>query len=99
MLKTLAILLLLAAVPPKPAMDQVKAYAASQHATITITKSGGYLWVEMSDSDVFGIGKTLDEAAQDFMADLDIIQHEKSPKDILHGNKSGPACLPNEYCI
>lgn len=101
-MKTLILLALLVVIPPKPsAITQVKAYAVSQHEKITITNHGGYVWVEMSDSDIFGVGTTEELAAEDFLSDLDLVEHERSPQDIIHGQPMHMpfVCPPNLHCI
>jgi hypothetical protein len=55
-------------------MDKVKVLAGT-HA-ITTGKRHGVYWIEVEGSDIFGTGATLDEAANDFLADADLIENE-----------------------
>ena len=88
---TTLLLFLLLATPAKPtALSLVQSYAKDHHAKLSIEKRGDYYWIEMSGSDVFGIGKTVESAARDFLADADIVAHEKQPNDLLHGATAGP---------
>lgn len=100
-MKWLTFALLLAVLTP---MDKVNQYAAKIHQRVTITQhSDGYWWIELDkDSDVFGVGKTVDEAAWDFLTAADTVAHETnhpylkrktSPK--LSNTKKCPA---GQYC-
>ncbi len=81
-------------------LGQVKDYAAQQNAIITITRRSGFVWLEMSGSEVFGTGRTVDEAAGDFLADLDLVSHEADPADILSGRKGTPfRCREEWACL
>lgn len=55
-------------------MEKVRVLAGT-HAVITEKRHGIY-WVEVEGSDTFGTGATLDEAANDFLADADLIGNE-----------------------
>lgn len=55
-------------------MEKVRVLAGG-HA-VTTGKRHGIYWVEVEGSDTFGIGATLDEAANDFLADADLIGNE-----------------------
>ncbi len=58
---------------PTP-MEKVRVLAGT-HA-VTTEKRHGIYWVEVEGSDTFGTGATLDEAANDFLADADLIENE-----------------------
>lgn len=91
------ILILLIALTPKPtAMQQAQAYAVATHHKLTVTPIHGWYFVEMNGSDIFGTGKTPEEAAEDFMHCADLLTHE--PADPGHA----PAqfvCPDKAYCI
>jgi hypothetical protein len=70
---------------PKP-MDKVNAYASDHDAKVTVTKRGGYYWVEVDGLDPHGTGKTIDEAAEDFMHCVDVMDHE--PAEPAHGSSA-----------
>ena len=69
----------LAKAKPSP-MDRVHAYAGS-HA-VTVARRNGYWFVEEEGSDIFGTGKTVREAAEDFLADADLEAHETNRPDL-----------------
>ena len=81
-------------------MDRVHAYAGNHKVTVRLNR--GVYWVELEDSDVFGVGYTLDEAAEDFMEDAALEANEIGrPYLTQHGEQQqGPfVCLPTDYCI
>lgn len=81
-------------------MDRVRAYAGNQKVTVTV-RSGIY-WVEMENSDIFGVGPTEDDAAEDFMMSVDLERNEMGkPYLTLHdGGAAIPfVCPAKEYCI
>lgn len=81
-------------------MDRVRAYAGNHKVTVTV-RSGVY-WIEMEDSDIFGIGPTVNDAAEDFMMDVDLEAHETGkPHLTLHygGAASSSVCPATAYCI
>lgn len=57
-------------------LDQVKAYAADHDAKVTVRQQDGVWFVEADGLDAFGEGKTVDEAAEDFMHCADMLDHE-----------------------
>lgn len=91
------VLILLLALTPKPtAMAAVRSYAASTHHKLMVRHDHGYVWVEMEGSDIFGVGKTEESAAEDFLSCADLLTHE--PKRPAHA----PAqfvCPDKAYCI
>ena len=89
---------LLAQHEPTP-MDKVRVLAG-EHA-ITTGKRHGVYWVEMEGSDVFGIGTTVDEAAEDFMVDADLDANEFSKPHLKQREeKKVPfVCPPTTPCI
>ena len=70
-------------------IDRVRAYAGPHK--ITVRNWQGNYWVEMEDSDIFGVGPTVDEAAEDFMADADVEAHETNRP---HLKKAQPSVEP-----
>lgn len=80
-------------------MDRVHAYAGNHKVTVRLHH--GVYWVEMEDSDIFGVGTTLDEAAEDFMADADLETNESGkPYPTPHGQQQTPiVCSRTSYCI
>lgn len=55
-------------------MNQVYAWAAGRQ--VTITPRAGGIWVEVAGADEFGVGKTAEEAAKNFMESVDLMEHE-----------------------
>lgn len=80
-------------------IDRVHAYAGNHKVTVRLHR--GVYWVEMEGSDIFGVGATLDNAAEDFMADVDLEASESGkPYLTLHGQPQTPfVCSPTDYCI
>lgn len=81
-------------------MDRVRAYAGKHKVTVTVRN--GIYWVEMEDSDIFGIGPTMNDAAEDFMMDVDLEASEtgKPYLTIHHGGAASAfVCPPTDYCI
>ena len=81
-------------------IDRVHAYAGSQKVTVRLNH--GVYWVELEGSDIFGVGFTLDDAAEDFMDDADLEANEKKkPYLAQHGQQEQVplACLPTDHCI
>lgn len=75
-------------------MDKVNAYAADHDAKVTVTQRGGYYWVEVDGLDPHGVGKTVDEAAEDFMHCADMMDHEP-----VNPANSGPPNCDAQSCI
>lgn len=81
-------------------IDRVRAYAGNHKVTVRLNH--GVYWVEMEGSDIFGIGPTVDDAAEDFMVDVDLEAHEADkPYLTLHpGDQTNQfVCPPSEACI
>jgi|SRR6185437_2808797 len=78
------------------AMDAAEAYAAASHHKLTVRHDHGYVWVEMEGSDIFGTGKTEEEAAEDFLSCADLLAHE--PTDPAHA-PAAFVCPDKAYCI
>lgn len=70
-------------------IDQVKAYAAAHESKVEVTKRNGYWWVEVDGLDPHGTGKTIAQAAEDFMRCADIMAHE--PADPAHTSAQCPS--------
>jgi hypothetical protein len=80
-------------------MERVRVLAGT-HA-VTTGKRHGVYWVEVEGSDIFGTGDTLDEAANDFLADADLEGHEANrpnPKTIPQETKPQINCA-EAYCL
>lgn len=80
-------------------LDRVHAYAGNHKVTVRLIR--GVYWVEMEGSDIFGVGSTVDDAADDFMADVELEQNEMNrPHLQQHGQQEEPPsiCAANE-CI
>ena len=80
-------------------VDRVHAYAGNHKVTVRAVH--GVYWVEMEGSDVFGIGTTVDEAAEDFMVDADLDANESAkPHLTQREEKQVPfVCPPTTPCI
>lgn len=81
-------------------IDRVRAYAGNHKVTVTVHE--GIYWVEMEDSDIFGIGASEDDAAENFMMDVDLETHEiGKPHLSSHSAKSASpfVCPSKAYCI
>jgi len=81
-------------------IDRVHAYAGNHK--VTVTARNGVYWVEMEGSDIFGIGATVDDAAEDFMVDVDLEANEagKPYLTLKHGEQKTPfVCPATSYCI
>jgi hypothetical protein len=92
----LASVLTMVAAKPQTAISAAQYYATAHHEKLTIRKDKGYFWIEMEGSDIFGVGKTEELAAEDFLGCADLIDHE--PQDPAHA----PAqfvCPYENYCI
>jgi hypothetical protein len=57
-------------------IKRVQDYATDHDTTVTVKPRGGVWWVEADGIDAFGTGKTVDEAAEDFMHCVDVMEHE-----------------------
>jgi hypothetical protein len=80
------------------ALDQVKMYAAEHDAKVTVRKWHGNYWVEVDGLDPHGVGKTVDEAAKDFLHCADMMDHE--PIDPANsGAPKAPDCAVGQTCI
>ncbi len=75
-------------------LDQVKAYAAAHDSTVTVRTWHGNVWVEVEGLDPHGVGKTIDEAATDFLHCADMMDHE--PVDPA---QSAAQCPADQNCI
>jgi hypothetical protein len=94
-MKTLAILLLsssmaLAATSP---LDQVKTYAHGHK--VTVRHWNGKVWIEAEGLDPFGIGKTVDEAAREFMKSARMMDHE-NPAYLKYAPSTEKPCDAND---
>jgi hypothetical protein len=69
-------------------LDQVKAYAADHDAKVTVRQQDGIWFVEADGLDAFGEGKTIDEAAEDFLHCADMMDHEP----VNPANSGSPDC-------
>jgi hypothetical protein len=80
-------------------MEKVRVLAGT-HA-VTTGKRHGVYWVEVEGSDTFGIGATLDEAANDFLADADLIGNEANrPNPRAMSPESAPQIdCAAAYCL
>lgn len=81
-------------------IDRVRAYAGNHKVTVRVNH--GVYWVEMEGSDIFGVGPTVDDAAEDFMVDVDIEAHEGDKPYLKRhpGTSATPyVCPPTELCI
>lgn len=65
---------------PKPmhSIDYVRIYAAEHNSTITERKHNGWVWIEMKGSDIFGVGRSEEAAAEDFLGCADLMDHEQN---------------------
>jgi hypothetical protein len=86
----------MAAVKPRTAVEAAQFYAKAHHEKLTVTTHGGYYWVEMEGSDIFGTGKTEELAAEDFLGCADLFDHE--PADPGHA-PAAFVCPYENYCI
>ena len=80
-------------------LDRVYAYAGNHKVTVRVDR--GVYWVEMEDSDIFGVGPTEDDAAEDFMMDADLEAHEagRPSLTIRHWDPTPFVCGKYEVCI
>lgn len=81
-------------------LDHVRAYAGNHKVTVRVNQ--GVYWVEMEGSDIFGVGPTVDDAAEDFMVDVDIEAHETNkPYLKRHSGASVTpyVCPQTDLCI
>ena len=81
-------------------LDRVHAYAGNHKVTVRLDH--GVYWVEMDGSDIFGVGPTVDDAAEDFMVDADLEANEAGkPHLTQHGQQQQVpfTCPPSDYCI
>jgi hypothetical protein len=76
------------------AMDMVRAYAAAHHHALTEREDHGHIWIELKDSDVFGQGRTEEEAAEDFLSCADLMDHEPT-----NHTPAAFVCPEKDYCI
>ncbi len=83
---------------PTP-MEKVRALAGG-HA-VTTGKRHGVYWVEVEGSDIFGTGYTLDEAANDFLADADLEGNETNRPNLrnLPQQAQPPIDCVAAYCL
>ena len=64
---------MLAVSAPKPtAWDTVQAFAKATGHRLTIVHRFGIYHIDLSDSDIAGAGKTMEDAAEDFLGDLNM---------------------------
>ncbi len=81
-------------------IDRVHAYARNHKVTVRLNR--GAYWVEMEGSDIFGVGPTVDDAAEDFMVDADLEAHEANePYLTLHPGEQANqfVCTQAKACI
>ncbi|MEO6966620.1 MAG: hypothetical protein ABI076_12115 [Acidobacteriaceae bacterium] len=81
-------------------IDRVHAYAGNQKVTVRLDR--GIYWVELEDSDIFGVGYTLDDAAEDFMENVDLEARESHRPYLTQPRQQQQApfvCLPTDHCI
>jgi hypothetical protein len=82
-------------------LDRVYAFAGKHKVAVRLVS--GVYWVEMEDSDVFGVGPTLDDAAEDFLGDADLEAHEGGkPYLTLHSGEQEAVpfvCPQEDSCI
>lgn len=81
-------------------MDRVRSYCGNHKVTVTVRN--GIYWVEMENSDLFGVGFTLDDAAEDFMMSVGIEANEtgKLHLTLHYGGRATPfVCPAKENCI
>lgn len=76
---------------PKP-LDQVRAYAGKHK--VTVTRWRGKVWVEAEGLDPFGVGDTLDRAAQSFLDSAGMMDREKNHPQLKKA-PGGQAKAPN----
>lgn len=57
-------------------INRVQDYAADHDTNVTVRPQGGVWFVEADGLDAFGTGKTIDEAAEDFIHCADLMDHE-----------------------
>ena len=75
-------------------MQQVEAYAGKHK--VTVRHWHGNYWVEAEGLDAHGVGKTVDQAAQDFLYRADLLDHEPSdPTQVM----ATWICPDGEKCI
>lgn len=79
-------------------IDRVHAYAGNHKVTVRLDH--GVYWVEMEGSDIFGIGPTVDDAAEDFMIDVDLQTNELNHPRLHTNRQKAPFVCPNgDSCI
>jgi|GEM_PF-4456698 len=79
-------------------LDRVYAYAGNHKVTVRVDR--GVYWVEMEGSDVFGVGPSVDDAAEDFMMDADLEAHESGRPSLTVRHWKAPfVCGKYEVCI
>lgn len=71
-------------------LDKVKTYAHGHK--VTIRRWHGNVWVEAEGLDPFGVGKTVDEAAKDFLKSADIMDHEKNQPVLKYAKPEETPC-------
>ena len=81
-------------------LDRVYAYAGKHKVAVRLVR--GVYWVEMEDSDIFGVGPTVDDAAEDFLSDADLEANEagKPYLTLRPGEQETPFVCPKaDSCI
>ncbi len=98
-------ILLLAYLPSfatkKPShLDQVKAYCAAHHSKMTVHQGKeGYWWVEGKNLDPFGVAKTVDEAAENFLKSAEMMDSETNHPILKSAPGRLVACPSDQDCI
>lgn len=89
---------------PRP-LDQVRAYAGKHKVSVTHWR--GKVWVEADGLDPFGVGDTVDEAAQSFLDSAGMMDRENNHPQLKKapGNEGKPSnatpwvCPDGDDCI
>jgi hypothetical protein len=92
----IASVMTIAAAKTRTAVEAARFYATAHHEKLTITRHGGYFFVEMEGSDIFGTGKTEELAAEDFLGCADLFDHEPADPGHAPAMFVGPY---KDYCI
>jgi hypothetical protein len=69
----------------------VQKYATDHDTDVTVIPRNGYWWIEADGLDAHGTGKTIEEAAEDFLYTVDMMDHEPAPAKFV--------CPEKDYCI
>lgn len=86
---------MLTAAHTSTAWDKVQTFAKTTNHHLTISYIDGYYHIDMDNSDIAGAGPTIEDAAEDFLSDLDMNteDHGKDVNPPKHWTKPVPPPL------